>query len=211
VQQQDNKPKPVQNTHVALEKCTVHSQKGQSFLVTCKVCGWGGAQGTPVSLHKLLYGHYLKQPDIDIMHCQPDSEIQAREPEFWAKIQDRLRAFTHKRRLRLPKARIGGCKRQCISQCSGMCQANMMYNPRDCGCKCPNNPNNQMMGGGMLGVQPMAPYHRPYNMEQQKEMVAQANAAWDKFFYMCRLPLELGETPLFKEAIQATLKCGPMQ
>jgi hypothetical protein len=58
----------------------VHSQKGQSFLVTCKLCGWGGTQGTPVSLHKLLYGHYLQQNDIDIMHCVPNPEIQAKAP-----------------------------------------------------------------------------------------------------------------------------------
>ena len=50
---------------------------------------------------------------------------------------------------------------------------------------------NGMMGG-MLGGPPMAPYHRP-NIQQQSDNVTQANAAWDKFFYMCRLPLELGQ------------------
>jgi hypothetical protein len=64
---------------------------------------------------------------------------------------------------------------------------------------------------GFLGGTPVAPYSQPRNIQEQNEMISQANSAWDKFFYMCRLPMELGETPLFKEAIQATLKCGPMQ
>ena len=86
----------LQNSHLALEKCTVsllsmvkmcdvlvwqvHSQTGQSFLVTCKLCGWGGAEGTPVSLHKLLYGHYLKQAGTSQMHCLAGHEIQIKAP-----------------------------------------------------------------------------------------------------------------------------------
>ena len=107
------------------------------------------------------------------------------------------------RRLRLTKARIAGCKRQCVPHgqcvpqgCGSMCQSNMMmYNPNGCGCNngsaCNNGSMNGMMGG-MLGGPPMAPYHRP-NIREQSHNITQANAAWDKFFYMCRLPLELGQ------------------
>ena len=51
----------------------------------------------------------------------------------------------------------------------------------------------QYRTGEMRGGAQMGGYHQPRGLQSQEDMITQANAAWDKFFYMCRLPLELGE------------------
>ena len=72
-----------------LEQCTVHRQRGQCYTVTCLIYGWGSHSGKTATLHKLIYGHYLRFPKLDIAKCIPLDRIEANHPKFYASLDAR--------------------------------------------------------------------------------------------------------------------------
>jgi hypothetical protein len=85
---------PAAKQHPALEKCTVHTTKGSSYVVTCTICGLGGEDGLTTSLHKLTYGHYLHQKGNDITTCVSRAVLSNTHGEWFSKLtalEDKLR------------------------------------------------------------------------------------------------------------------------
>jgi len=220
--------------HVALEHCTVHSQKGQSILVTCQLCNWGGEEGTPVSLHILLYGHYLKQPHVSTVRCLADHEIQAKQPVFWTKLQDRLRSFMHKRRLRIakgavimgPSEELGANEeiaegrprnKRMRANAPSARDPTQLLRPQVWPSQIPFSRNGfeksaqraeVARGGSLQSTLPVVPHPPSRGTEQQNVLSLEANLAWGQFFLIHGLDPALCQTPFFMEAIAATLKCG---
>ena len=79
---------------LALRHCTIWEKKGSSFVVTCNICGFRGT----VSVHKLLYGHYLGQKGNDVQRCVTGAMLESRYPEFYAEVMGKASTLENKRK-----------------------------------------------------------------------------------------------------------------
>lgn len=97
-------------TQLALKLCDVFELRGSSFRVKCTVCGLR----ITASTHKLIYGHYLRQPRNDIKWCVDLSILARDHPGFHADVVQKQEKLDNKRRcvlatlpLRLLRCRVG--------------------------------------------------------------------------------------------------------
>ena len=79
---------------IAFQQCDVFEKKGSSYRVCCKICGFK----VTTSAHKMLSGHYLRAPTIQIHHCISREKLQEDMPEFLQALQDRQTSLHTKRK-----------------------------------------------------------------------------------------------------------------
>lgn len=78
-----------------LEHMTVAGRKGSScFAVKCNICGWSGT----ATLHKLIYGHFLSLPKMDVVPCVKPDRLRANYPAFWEQLDARHKTWVAKKR-----------------------------------------------------------------------------------------------------------------
>ena len=80
--------------HIAFAQCDVFEKKGSSFRVCCRICGFR----VTTSSHKMLYGHYLRQPNVKITRCVTRAKLESEHPEFAHTLMAREMSLSHKRK-----------------------------------------------------------------------------------------------------------------
>jgi hypothetical protein len=81
-------------TKFALTHCDVYQMKGSSFRLKCRVCGFK----VTTSVHKLIYGHYLRQPNANIGKCVTLDRLQELHPLFHSALVEKQTKLAQKRR-----------------------------------------------------------------------------------------------------------------
>ena len=67
---------------IAFAQSEIYAKKGSSYRVKCRVC----YRGFTTSAHKMIYGHYLHQPDSSIVKCVAREKLQEDHPEFYQSL-----------------------------------------------------------------------------------------------------------------------------
>ena len=79
-----------------LQQCEVLSSKGQTFRVSCSICGYKGSATLP----KLIYGHFLGDRKMEIRSCISRAAMQENYPDFYGELLEREDKREAKRRWR---------------------------------------------------------------------------------------------------------------
>ena len=80
--------------HVAFAQCDIYEKKGSSFRVCCRVCGFR----VTTSSHKMIFGHYLRQPNVRITRCVTREKLESEHPEFAQTLKEREMSLWQKRK-----------------------------------------------------------------------------------------------------------------
>ena len=84
----------VQADHIAFAQSEIYAKKGSSYRVKCRVC----YRGFTTSAHKMIYGHYLHQPDNSIVKCVAREKLQEDHAEFYQSLVAREEKLGFKRK-----------------------------------------------------------------------------------------------------------------
>lgn len=87
---------------LALTHSELFELKGSSFRIMCKICGFKAT----TSAHKLVYGHYLREPGNDIGTCIAVEKLKADYPEFYNQLATKRDTLNRKRKSS-PSLRLG--------------------------------------------------------------------------------------------------------
>ena len=84
----------VKADHIAFAQCDIFEKSGASYRVKCRVC----FRQFTISCHKMIYGHYLHQPQNNIVKCVAREKLQSEYPEFYASLAAREEKLGFKRK-----------------------------------------------------------------------------------------------------------------
>ena len=84
----------VRADHIAFAQSEIYAKKGSSYRVKCRVC----YRQFTTSAHKMIYGHYLHQPENSIVKCVAREKLQSDYPEFYVSLAAREEKLGFKRK-----------------------------------------------------------------------------------------------------------------